>query len=607
MKNKLLHVLNDIFSVVFFLLFLLAVKPELIYHSQQLGFATSKAFFAQYASYPGGMVEYLSLFLFQFYSNAFWGALIVSLLLSTTVAISGFILAKGSSFLNGFLKYIPVVLLGILLTGYSIHPVFLLMVLFLFGFFILFKLIVDSKLSIIAQLVLLLLILALCYYINGGFIFLILSTTAILYLLVNRIKGFPVIAVLIIGLYLLLPYWSQSLFFITTKDAYLKLVPYFSAYRPDILLYGSIFSLPFMILIQRIVSWMMKKEKSQTSKFIFSDRFQAIQVLVMMVILVVGMFVKIDPTDKQRQQINDLAYQNKWDELLTKVSKEGYKDRIVQFQVNRALYHKGQLIDKVFDYPQIWGVDALILSRHFEEPIMLPITELYMDLGFINGAIRYGNEALSQNEFSPYVLEQLILANIVANRPKAAQIYINNLKMNPFFKKKALTYEQYINGSVVSDIDQFVVAKRKIKPVNDFIVNSNYPQDVLLSMLNDRPQNKMAYEYLMTYFLMNNDLSSFISNYSKGKDLGYKEFPVIFEEAKILYAYELSAKGKSLANVKFKKEIAERFKEYLSILSSCNGDVAKAKPLLEKNFSDTYWYYVHYNSPVTNQSKIVNE
>ena len=76
MKNRLFHVLSDLFLLVFFLFFLQLVKPDLIYHFQQLGFSSDANFFKQYINYPGGLAEYLSLFLFQFNYKPLAGALV---------------------------------------------------------------------------------------------------------------------------------------------------------------------------------------------------------------------------------------------------------------------------------------------------------------------------------------------------------------------------------------------------------------------------------------------------------------------------------------------------------------------------------------------------
>ena len=91
------------------------------------------------------------------------------------------------------------------------------------------------------------------------------------------------------------------------------------------------------------------------------------------------------------------------------------------------------------------------------------------------------------------------------------------------------------------------------------------------------------------------------------KKMNYKKMPTIFQEALVLLAYDLRTKGQTVGNQYFDQGIVSQFNEYLSVLKQFNGDKDLAKSTLEKQFANTYWYYILYNSPVTNKSKIVNE
>jgi hypothetical protein len=133
------------------------------------------------------------------------------------------------------------------------------------------------------------------------------------------------------------------------------------------------------------------------------------------------------------------------------------------------------------------------------------------------------------------------------------------------------------------------------------------PSNDLQNLLIDRPQNKMAYEYLMACYLLENDLASFVKYYSLGKKFNYNKVPKIFQEALILYYYELDRQGKPIGNFRYDKEVANQFNEYLSILSKNGGDKKLSLPELKNKFGNTYWFYVHYTSPVTNNKKITSE
>jgi len=604
-KNKGFKLLNYLFLGIFFFLFLLVVKPSLVFFLQQIGFSTTESFFVNYASYPGGLAEYISIFLFQFYSKAFLGAIVATLLFFIIFIIANSILSKGNKLFNGILGLCPLAFLAFSMTDYLLDPIFPVQILLLFIFFYLFKLISDKGANTYLKMVLSTIVFIVAYYFSGGFIFLVLLASSLLYVVFTQKKEVIYLGSLMLALAAFLPFIAKSVFFINVSDAYFRFVPFFSTYKPGFFLYAAVLSLPIMILVQNVIPKLLKN--TDEKGFWSSYKFQKIQIGFMIVILIAGMIGSLDRTQKHKVTVNYLAHQNKWEKLLKVVEKKPSDDRVIQFQTTRALYHTGQLPEKLLDYPQVWGVDGLLLSRYFQLDIIIPTTEFYLDLGFINEAIHYANEAISLTEFSPIVIEQLILSNIIAKKYEAAKLYINQLKTIPFNKRKAESYERYLKTGDNSTIDSFVREKRNLMPIADFRINKMYPQDDLYSILNDRPDNKMAYEYLMVFYLLNNDLYTFSEYYKLGKRFNYKNVPKLFQEALVLLAYDLRSKGQAVGNQYFDQGIVSQFNDYLSVLGQYNGDKDLAKAALKKQFSNTYWYYINYNSPVTNKSKIVTE
>jgi hypothetical protein len=290
---------------------------------------------------------------------------------------------------------------------------------------------------------------------------------------------------------LFIPFFAANFIsFINIEDAYLRFSPYFSNYKPGILTYSLFFLLPLVLIIDGFISLIKSREavKENESK---KDGSYIIQYLIAVAMLVCGIIFSINKEEKHKITIDKLAYDGKWEELLVKVKANPSDDRLIQFHTNRALFFTGSLPEKMFEYPQVWGLDGLFINRYFTNEVLLPTTQLFFELGLINEAIQYGNESISQNDYSPLVIEQLILSNIVSDKYKSAQIYINQLKGFRFFKKKALEYEKYINGGGVPGIDSLVMQKREIMPVTDFIVNRHEPQSDLINMLSDNLNNKM--------------------------------------------------------------------------------------------------------------------
>jgi hypothetical protein len=599
MKQKFSYLLMGLFSLTFFGLLLFLVKPELIYHLQQLGFSTSKTFFNELANYPGGMAEYLSVFLFQYTFYPFMGAVVITLILFMITVITAFLLKNYQTAVGGVLLFLPATLIAILLVEYELHPVFPMLVLMLLLFFSIFKAVVRLKMNIGLKTVLLVVLFSFFYYLAGGFTFLVLCMSAIVFMATGHHEKHSITVIfLIVAMALLLPLVAPLIFFITERDAFVRLTPYFCNYKPGNLLYTTLFSLPAIILIQSVFRFRKPLNPDKTP-FVRSHSFQVLQSLFMVVVLVAGMTLHIDREKKFKLQVDKMAHNREWDALLKFVEGNNCEDRIIQFHINRALFFTGNFTTKLFDYPQYWGLDGLFLTRYFSDEMLLPSTELFFDLAFVNEAIHYGNEALAQNEHSPIIIEQLILANIASDKLTSAQLYVNVLKEYPIFRKKAEKYERYLSGQGYPEIDDLMVQKRELMPVNDFMVNRQKPSNDLLNILSDKPKNKMAYEYLMACYLLDNDVASFAKHYSIGRSLNYGTVPLIFQQALVLYTYELSRMGKSTGNMRYDKAIVSQFNEYLSILGKHKGNREAAMPELKAKFGNTFWFYIHYNSPVT--------
>jgi len=492
-----------------------------------------------------------------------------------------------------------------LMIDYTTHPVFPILAILLFFFAKVGLKVLGSQMNRIIKIALITILLAVFYYIAGGFVFLIICLSLFIWGIFSlRIKeSYPEILSIIL-LAGLIPYIGQKVFFITLDDAYLRLVPYFCTYKPGLLLYASMFSLPAILIIQLPARFRLKNLHIKTG-FFKSEWLQLIQTVLMIGVLVYCLFYNYEEktTLQHKIEIDKLAYERKWDELLIQANNINIDDRVIQFQVNRALYFTGDMTERLFEYPQQWGLDGLFLTRYFSDDMLLPSTELFFDLAYINEAIHYGNEAIAQKENSPYLIEQLILANLVSQKNDAAQLYINVLKDFPVFRAKAKMYDDYLKGKDIPEIDEIVKEKRALMPFTDFKVNRKTPSEDLLNLFADHPQNKMAYEYLMSCFLLENDIASFVKYYSIGRKLKYEKVPTLFQQALVLYSYELSRKGRSIGNFRLDKDIVGQFNEYISIMEKNEGNKEAAMDELYEKFGSTYWFYVHYNSPITNAKK----
>ena len=598
MNKKVPFFSKIIFFLSAFLAVFFLVNPTLIFYQQQLGFIADGYIWRQYLSYPGGLADYLSVFLFQFTISRFWGTAMFIVLMFGIVQLLGKILNRGEDEHLMLLPILPLILLAVLIADYH-YLVFLpfLMVLILLLLWILKKLVSDHKNTLINIAAIITLSVA-GYYLMGGFGLFVFELSAILLVIFsnkNR-KILKVSVLILIGV--LLPFIAAKyIFFITINDAFWRLQPYQAEYHLKVIDYVFFSSVPFLLLANRLLP-------SKVAMLLNRTWLLPLQYVVLILAFILLMATKVDREVKFKLQIDQLAFNDQWEKILQKVDGVLYSDRIVAFDVNRALYHTGKMTTDLFKYNQSWGIDGLLVSKVMNDKVLLPTTELYIDFGYINEAIHWGNEAVSFRDKSPQVMEQLIKAHIIEHKYDAAQLYINIMKKMPFFRKKALYYQDMI---LTNFIPNELKQKRDLMPYNDFIARTFPTAGELMGLLQDRPQNKMVYEYLMSYFLLKNDVNDFVKYYSMGKRFNYGKLPRIYQEAIALYIYNQQGSGKPAPNVKLDQEVIDDFKDYLSTIKNLDGKMDIAQPVLKDKFGATYWYYVHYDSPVTKKMEITEE
>jgi hypothetical protein len=124
----------------------------------------------------------------------------------------------------------------------------------------------------------------------------------------------------------------------------------------------------------------------------------------------------------------------------------------------------------------------------------------------------------------------------------------------------------------------------------------------LMQLLQDHPDNRMAFEYYMAQVLLNKDIDNFAANISKLRELGYSRIPVQYEEAMLVY---MKHTGKNIVPVGYSisRETLSRLSGYLEILNTYGSDRRKSSQMLFREYGGTYWFYLNFvNLPDENNA-----
>lgn len=253
-----------------------------------------------------------------------------------------------------------------------------------------------------------------------------------------------------------------------------------------------------------------------------------------------------------------------------------------------ALYNKGQLMDHLFDYQPMVGVNALYFpwqSRTRETEFGHYLLE---QLGCINDAQHWEFEAMVVwGETAPRLINLARYA-IVNGRKAIARKYIARLRQSLFYRSEADRLEACVENGHIDGLRAF--STREPEKANFINVMNIGPN--LQYVLDQDPTNRMAYEYLVCDLMLSNNLER-LADWLPMHRRFYRQMPRILDEA--LLVCQLG--GIDTHGLQPTAETRGRFEQYARLAQS--GDMAA----LQSAFGNTYWFYINYVSPYGNKIK----
>ena len=271
----------------------------------------------------------------------------------------------------------------------------------------------------------------------------------------------------------------------------------------------------------------------------------------------------------------------------------GKTNQLMAYFRSLALFHTGQLPYRLFDYPATLGVKTLYLPWNSNSRESEYGHFVYEDLGYINEAHRWEFEAMVVWGETASHLLNLARYNIVNHRPRVAQRFLNKLKLSLFYRSQALRLEAQLTtgqaDGIRNALDQVQDTPARFSNVLNLGPELEY-------LCDKDPQNRMAFEYLMSYLLLSNHIQRFADNIHRIRHFNYPALPPLYEEA--LYIYRLKVGEEAFRQIGFQisADTQERFHRYYELMKA--GKTAA----LQAEFGNSYWFYLNYLSPYGNKA-----
>jgi hypothetical protein len=610
MTYSIKRVLNlAIFYSIIILLFIYFwkwVNPVLIDFKQQPLFLFDFKFLKDYLVIPGGLAEYLSLFISQFFHFAFLGTFVFILILYLLIIISRKVLSlffpKDYVFV---LQFIPALLLTHLHSHYSytlkpdIIVIISMLLTLVYNYFIdkrnLFKISLFAVCSVI---------LALLF---GGISLILFSLLVILCEIKNKKHKYIQAVIVFVVISSVLPF-LVGLYtpYMNVEKAFFDIFVPERNYKPGAILYTLFLFYPVIILSGIILFRKTRVDNLVNEEYRGRIRnVTIIQTALPVIFLLLTLIFSLRKYDKALIELNYNAEIENWEAVLKAGEMLSPENRLVLFQLNRALYHTDRLTEDLFSYEQLWGQDGLILTRYYNSKILMPISDYYFDLGFIKESLHWAYEALTKYELDPVVLKRIALSNLILGEYIIAKKFLTILSKSVIHRKWSNKYLEYINNKDLIACDPVIQEKRNLMPKHDYYANIYEPEIDLFSLLGENPNNKMAFEYFIANSLLRHDIGNVIENLHYLLELNYKKIPRHIEEAILLYVLFKKGESIQLKPYRISDMTVQRFNRYNNILyNKHNNNIESAQKDLALYFKNTFWYYLHYISPITTKREI---
>jgi hypothetical protein len=262
----------------------------------------------------------------------------------------------------------------------------------------------------------------------------------------------------------------------------------------------------------------------------------------------------------------------------------------------RALYHTGQLGSSMFSFPQVCDPEPLLLPYNVMA-IYFPAWALglnfYRDLGTVNLAEKIAGEAMENMGPHPFLAYQRGLIQISKDNKELALVYLNKLAHTPEYGARAKRLIRDINDDAKLDSYPEIAHLREFKDKDDYIISGTSivsGEAILLNLLKANSRNRMAFEYLMAYYLLTRQPSKISENIYRLDDFGYTEIPALYEEALVLY-YHMDTSAVVRTKLPIRQQTYMRFQQFAKGYDLFAQRVPGMEEQLHKDFGTSYFYF----------------
>lgn len=535
MKNLMIKtwkpLLSLLFGVAVVIFWAVPFVGGLCFQEQYQMFLFDTGYFLERIVLPGGLADYISEFLVQFYyMPVLGGAIIALLLMGIQAAVWGLMKQYGArhDFPGYLLSFLPSIALWCAMGDQNVLLSF---VVALFGALVI-GWIHNRFHNRLVKVVFELVSTALVYWFLGPVVFLY-AALMIGDTLKNAKQKDSILSG--IGYSVCILVLTIAWILLTTQTLQYPLYRIFAGlnyYRYP----GAISPLPFVVMVWAVVIPFLGMIPCHRKSLQKLQQSKVVIVLSYVLVIVASWFGIKASFDGMTYELIDydfLVRTEQWDKIIEKAEKKPATTPLSVSCVNLALSQKGVLADRLFEFYQNGGEG---LFPTFTRDMISPVStaEIFFRLGMVNDAERYmfeAQEAIPNYRKSARLTRRIIECEIINGNYQVAAKLLRRLQKTLFYGNWANQMMALLGNEKAINRHPIYGKLRKYREKKQDFLFSDREMDQMLGLLflNDN-HNRMAYEYLMCYELLQRDMEKFVQYYPLGRFVGYDHIPRTFQE-----------------------------------------------------------------------------
>lgn len=535
MKNLMIKtwkpLLSLLFGVAVVIFWAVPFVGGLCFQEQYQMFLFDTGYFLERIVLPGGLADYISEFLVQFYyMPVLGGAIIALLLMGIQAAVWGLMKQYGArhDFPGYLLSFLPSIALWCAMGDQNVLLSF---VVALFGALVI-GWIHNRFHNRLVKVVFELVSTALVYWFLGPVVFLYAALMIGDTLKNAKQKGNVLSGIgYSAGILILTVAWillsTQTLQYPVSR-LFLGLNYYRYPGVTFLLIYIVMALAAFIPFLGMVHPHSSALQKWQKSKWVM-----AVAYIIVLFASVCGIRTSFDELTYEMIDYDFWIRTEQWNKIIEHAEKKPATSPLGVSSVNLALSQTGQLPDRLFEFYQN-GAEGLFpaFSRDMTSPVST--SEVFYRLGMVNDAERYmfeAQEAIPNFRKSARLTRRIAECEIINGNYEVAAKLLRRLQKTIFYSNWANQTMALLGNEKAINRHPIYGKLRKYREKKQDFLFSDREMDQMLGLLflNDK-SNKMAYEYLMCYVLLQRDFNKFMQYYPLGRFVGYDHIPRSFQE-----------------------------------------------------------------------------